>query len=200
MKARRYMTLILLCGLPWTAHTQTEGDQRRARLENDISKLYSGDANVRTEAAKRLAASGSAAIPLLVPVVCDKSKLNFDVAWQAAAKALADLKAEAGARCLVQMLAYDLSPPIYKPDKTLVDSDPAFAALVEIGEPVVSTVRQYLPVLHPDQAYLALRVLRVINTPPAKQAAEAYIQLLENQIRLSKGVIEEFRYGPGLTR
>jgi hypothetical protein len=193
MRNHRKIAMFVFSALAWNLCARAAGQHRKAALEADIRELYNVNTNARAQAASRLVEAGPAAIALLVPVICDRSKLNFDAAWPAAAKALGELKAEVAVPCLVQMLGNDPTMNVFKPDKTLVDVDPAFAALVEIGEPVVPTVRRYIHILHYDQAYLALRVLRVINTPPAKQAAEEYVQALNNQIRRSKEVIEEFK-------
>jgi hypothetical protein len=177
------------------------GQTRVQSLHDDVRELYSRSENVRADAASRLIDAGPTAIPILLPVLCDQSKPNFDVAWKPAAKALGELKAEAAAPCLVQLLALgDVSLSVFKPEKTIFDYEPAFAALVQIGEPGVPAIARSLPSLHPDKAYLALRVLRVINTTSAKAAVENYIRLLENQTRLARNVLNDFQYGPGLTR
>jgi len=200
MRNHRTIAMFVFSALSWSLCAQTAGQHRKGTLEADIRELYNVNTKARSQAASRLVEAGPAAIPLLVPVICDKSKPNFDAAWPTAARALGELKGQAAAPCLVQMLRYDPTMNIFMPDKTLIDVDPAFAALVEIGEPVVPTVRRYIHILQYDQSYLALRVLRVINTPPAKQAAKEYVQALNDQIRHSEEVIEEFKFGPGLTR
>lgn len=108
---------------------------------------------------------------------------------------LGDLKAEAAAPCLVQLLGYNYPPigsPVSKTDETLRDVDPAFAALVQIGAPAVPAIGSHLPLLHPENSLMAIQILRMINTPAAKEAADAYIKLLEDQIRLTKQVVAEF--------
>jgi hypothetical protein len=64
---------------------------------------------------------------------------------------------------------------------------------VEIGEPAVPAIGRPLTHVGFEQAYLALRVLREINTPSAKETAEHYVSNLENQIRISKQLVEGFR-------
>ena len=200
MKTSRNIGILAFCVLSPALGPYAAGQQRERPLKDDIRELYSNSAKARAEATKRLVEAGPAAIPLLLPVLCDKSKPNFDVAWRPAAKALGELKAEGAVPCLVQELASDVTLSVYKPEKTIADYEPAFSALVQIGEPAVPAISRYLPTLHPNKAYLALRVLRVINTPSAKAAVEAYIKLLENQTRLAKEVLEDFQFGPGLTR
>jgi hypothetical protein len=168
-------------------------------MENDIRELYAESAKTRAEAVSRLVAAGPSAIPLLLPVVCDRSRANFDNAWPPAARALGSLRAESATRCLVPMLLWNypsIGPVIMKSDETLVGVDPAFAALVQIGEPAVPTIRSHLPFLGPEQAISALRVLRLINTPNAKVAAEAYIKFLEDQTRMANQVLGNFEERP----
>lgn len=183
--------LLLCCCLS----TSAVGQPRNRTLEDDIRKLYGGNDDSRREAAQRLREAGADSIPFLVPVLCDKSKLHFDRAWPAAAKVLGDLKAVAAAPCLVQMLGHNYPPigsPVSKTDETLRDADPAFAALVQIGAPAIPAIGSHLPLLHPEHSLMAIRILRIINTPAAKEAADAYIKLLEDQIRLAKQVVGEF--------
>jgi len=201
MKTNPIIGILPFCVLALALSLQLARQLRGQSLKDDIRELYSNSARVRADATTRLVEAGPAAIPLLLPVLCDESKPNFDVAWRHAARALGELKAGAAAPCLVQMLSLgDVTLSVFKPEKTIFDDDPAFAALVQIGEPAVPAIARYLPSLHPNKAYLALRVLRVINTPSAKAAVEAYIKLLENQTRLAKEVLDDFQYGPGLTR
>jgi hypothetical protein len=164
-------------------------------VKKDIAKLYSSNANVRSEAASRLSAVGPSAISLLVAVVCDRTKSNFDVAWPVAAKILEGLKAPAVAPCLVDLLMYrypSIGPVNGKSDETLASVDPAFAALIRIGEPAVPAIKRHLPFLGPDAAIMALRVLRAINTPSAREAAEAYIEVLQNQVRIANQMLDGF--------
>lgn len=193
MTIHRRVALLALWIVSWSVGAYALGQSGKQALKSDIQELYSHSANAREQAASRLVAAGPSAIPLLVHVICDQSKPNFDRAWSAAAKVLGELKAEAAAPCLVQLLMVKYpNVGVFKPDETLSRLDPAFAALTQIGEPAVPTIRMYLPNLGPDEAYLALRVLRAINTTSAKEAAEAYIKVLENQIRLSRQVIADF--------
>lgn len=186
--------LILLGGLLFritVAHAQNVNNQTYA----DIEKLYGQSKSERELAAERLVAQGPAVIPLLVSVVCDRTKPNFDDAWPAAAKALGQLKAEPGVPCLVQLLMYRypaIGPVVMKSDDTLRRVSPAFAALEQMGDRAVPTIRRDLPMLHPEDALMALRVLRVINTPLSKEAAESYVAVLERQIRMTKEVIRDF--------
>jgi hypothetical protein len=161
---------------------------RRQIIERDVSQLYSDSDSIRVNAANRL-------------VLCDKAGANSDVAWRSAAKVLGELKAERAAPCLIQKLALgDVTLSVFKPEKTIAEYDPAFAALVQIGQPTIPAIQRALPSLHPDKAYLALRVLRVINTPAAKEVAEGYFKLLERQAKLTSEVVSDFSYGPGLVR
>jgi hypothetical protein len=201
MKIGRIICVLTFCVVSSGLNAYAAGKQIRQSLGDDIHRLYSKSAKERADATSRLVDAGPAAIPLLLPVLCDKSKPNFDLAWRHAAKALGELKAEVAAPCLVQMLALgDVTLSVFKPEKTILDNEPSFAALVEIGEPAVPAIARYLPTLHPDQAYLALRVLRVINTPSARVALEDYIKLLQDQTRLAKEVLDDFQFGPGVTR
>jgi HEAT repeat protein len=163
------------------------------RTENDIESLYDASADVRAHAADRLIAAGPTAIPSLVQVVCDKAKPNFDRAWPAAAKALGAMKAEAAAPCLVLLLAYNYPPmgsASLKSDETIAGVDPAFVALLQIGPPAVHALQHELPFLHPEGAYVAIRVLRSIKTPAAREAVDEYIKTLQERIRLANGVLE----------
>jgi HEAT repeat protein len=172
-----------------------DGQQNKQVLKDDIHALYDHDDTVRREAAQRLVVAGSRAIPLLVDVLCDKSQPHFDLAWPMAAKALGELRAREAAPCLLQMLGYNYPPigsPVTKTDETLRDVDPAYAALLQIGAPAVPAIRSYLPLLHPEESLMAVRLLRVINTPDAKEAAEAYVKILEQQIRFTRQVLAEF--------
>jgi hypothetical protein len=185
---------VLLCGVPLFA----SGRSSTKSVNEDVNRLY--DAKTQNDAANRLLAAGPRVIPLVLPVICDKTKSRFDVAWPIAAKVLGEMKAEAASRCLVSLLMYDyppLGPVVMKSDKTLIEVDPAFAALVRIGEPAVPAIRSHLPFLGPEQALMALRVLRIINTPSAKEAAEAYLKLLQDQIRLAGDILLDFGTKPG---
>src|SRR5260370_26679165 len=185
MTIDRGVAALAYCVLSGTGDSYSSEQRGKQSIENDISRLYSSNAKTRADAATRLAGAGPGAIPLLVPVICDKAKPDFDVAWPDAAKVLGELKAEAAAPCLIQMLMYkypSIGPVVMKPDETLARIDPAFAALVQIGEPAVPAIRKRLPLLGPDPAIMALRVLRAINTPNAKEAVEAYIKSLEEQV------------------
>ena len=199
MKRTRATGILLFCML--SPVLASDGEGRRRQLENEAVKLYGDSANERADAAHNLVQAGPAAIPVLLTVLCDTSKPKFDLAWRPAAKALGELKSEAAAPCLVHMLGLgDVTLSAFKSEKTIAEHEPAFTALVQIGEPVVPVIERSLGSLHPDKAYLALRVLRVINTPRAKVAVEAYIKLLEDQSRLAKEVLNDFQYGPGLSR
>jgi len=191
MKFRRTAALALFVLVSLSAHSSVTKKQ----VEGDVRELYSNSVRARTEAADRLVAAGPTAIPLLLPVVCDQSEPNFDRVWPAAAKVLGELKAQAATRCLVPLLLYrypSIGPVIMKSDKTLTDVDPAFAALVQIGEPAVPEIRQHLSFLPPEAAIAALRVLRLINTPSAKEAAQSYIKVLEDQTNFAKQVLGDF--------
>jgi HEAT repeat protein len=182
---------VLCCSLCVLAAGQTSGPA----LNKDVHALYSHNDRVRREAAQRLVANGPTAIPSLVNVLCDESKSHFDLAWPIAAKALGELKATEAGPCLIRMLGRNYPPigePVTKTDHTLRRVDPAFAALVQIGEPIVPAIRLNLPLLHPSNSLMAVRILRLINTPTAKEAAEAYVKVLENQIQSTKQVIAEF--------
>jgi hypothetical protein len=176
-------------------------NSRRQMIEKDVGQLYSDSDSIRVNAANRLVQVGEEAIPLVLPVLCDKAGANSDVAWRSAAKILGELKAESAAPCLIQKLALgDVTLSVFKSEKTIAEYDPAFAALVQIGQPTIPAIQRALPSLHPDKAYLALRVLRVINTPEAKAVAEGYLKLLERQAKLTSEVVSDFSYGPGLVK
>jgi hypothetical protein len=178
-----------------------KGQQSRQTLSRSVRELYSDNATIRADAARKLVAAGPTSIPMLLPVLCDASKPNFDVAWRTAATVAGQLKAVAAAPCLIQTLGLgDVTLSVFKPEKTIAEYEPGFAALIQIGEPAVPAIARALPSLHPDKAYLALRVLRVINTPAAKAAAEDYLKVLQNETRIAKEVLDDFQYGPGLTR
>ena len=181
----------VFCGV--CAYSEQDAPQS---IKNDIAKLYSDNAETRSDAASRLAAVGPSAISLLAPVVCDRTKSHFDVAWPAAAKILGDLKATAAASCLVDLLMYQypsIGPVNGKSDENLASVDPAFSALTRIGEPAVPTIRKHLPLLRPDPAIMALRVLRAINTPSAREAIEAYIKVLGDQVRIANQILGGFK-------
>lgn len=175
-----------------------ENDQA---IQRDVLDLYSSSASTRTAAAGRLVAAGPSVVPAVLPVLCDKSRPNFEVAWRHAARVLGELKAEAAAPCLIKVLA--LGQPtlsVFKSEATIAEYDPAFVALIQIDEAAIPPIARALPSMHPDQSYLALRVLRVINTPSARAAVEAYIGVLNSETQHAKQVLDDFRYGPGLTR
>jgi HEAT repeat protein len=184
----------VLCILSCALSSNSEVAHGKQAVENDVNNLYSFNTDVRTRAADRLVAAGPSVIPSLVQVVCDKSKLNFDRAWPVAAKALGNLKAGAAAPCLATLLAYNFPPvgPAYmKPDETISEVDPAFAALVQIGgEPVVHALRVEFKFLQPESAYLGLRVLRIIKTQSAREAVDEYIKSLNDRIRIANTVLE----------
>jgi hypothetical protein len=163
-------------------------------LERDTRDLYTKNPKVRADAAERLVSAGSVAIPLLKHVLCDQSKANFNLAWPAAAKALGELKAKSAIPCLIKMLMYDypnaLGPVEMKSDETLAGVDPAFVALVQIGEPAVPVIRRHLPFLGPERALMAVRVLHRIDTDSAKEAVDSYIRVLENQAHSVKILME----------
>lgn len=195
MTINRGLAALAFCVLVCTGDSYSSEQHGKKSIENDISKLYSSNAKTRADAAARLATAGTDAIPLLVPVICDKAKPDFDVAWPDAAKVLGELKAEVAAPCLIELLMYkypSIGPVVMKSDETLGRVDPAFAALVRIGEPAVPSLRKRLPFLGPDPAIMALRVLRAINTPSAKEAAEAYIKGLQEQIRFADEILRAF--------
>jgi HEAT repeat protein len=194
MKINYRIAILTLCVLSvWTSRC-SEARRGNQAIEIDVNNLYSVNAEVRTHAAERLVAIGSSVIPSLIPVICDKSKPNFDRAWPMAAKVLGQLKAEGAAPCLVMLLAWNfppIGPAFMKPDETILQVDPAFAALVQIGgEPVVHTLRREIQFLHPEGAYVGLRVLRILKTPSAKEAVNEYIKALQEQIRLANTVLE----------
>lgn len=166
--------------------------QTSRQLDPDIQGLYSENAEFRAQARARLVEAGPQAVPLLLPLLCEASKSSSDLAWREAAKAIGDLKAKAGALCLVRLLANDLTLNVFASEDTISASDPAYVALRQIGEPAVDAISTALPSLHPDQAYLALRILRGIGTPKAKHAIEAYVHQLENQTRLAKEILSDF--------
>jgi HEAT repeat protein len=195
MTIHRGLAALVFCVLICTGDSYSSEQDGKQSLENDIAGLYSSNAKTRADAATRLATVGTDAIPLLVPVICDKAKPDFDVAWPSAAKILGELKAEAAAPCLIQMLMSkypSIGPVVMKPDETLARADPAFAALVQIGEPAVPAIRKRLPFLGPDPAIMALRVLRAINTPSAREAAKAYVKGLQEQLRFADEILAEF--------
>ena len=199
MKTTKTLSALTLCTLLLVP--QAKGQEPSQALSRYIGELYSDNATVRTEAARKLVAAGPTSIPVLLPVLCDTSKPKFDVAWRTAATVAGELKGVAAAPCLIQTLGLgDVTLSVFKPEKTIAEYEPGFAALVQIGEPAVPAIARALPSLHPDKAYLALRVLRIINTPAAKAAAEDYIKVLQNETRLAKEVVDDFQYGPGLTR
>ncbi len=195
--SRSLRTLTLMCwALSLGLSASAAGYPTEEELKNDVPKLYSANPQTRELAARKLVAAGRRSIPLLLPVLCDDSKPHSDRAWPVAAKALGELRAEAAAPCLVRMLEREMPSAAgaleMKSDEALADLDPAFAALVRIGEPAVPAIRQRLPFLYPGQAYLALRVLRIFQTPSAKEAAEFYIRSLEDRTRQAKRVLQDF--------
>jgi len=192
MKGR---VLLAVCILSFSVSAFSSEPELGSSVKGDINWLYHGNAKRRTEAAERLVAAGPRVIPLLLPVICDRTKPRFKEAWPIAAKILGEMKAKAAAPCLVDLLMYEyppMGPVIMKTDETLMGVDPAFAALVRIGEPAVPAIRAHLPFLGPEAAIMALRVLRVINTPSAREAAETYIKTLQHQLRFAGQVLEDF--------
>jgi hypothetical protein len=192
--------LLLLCSLTGLLSSDVYAERTTKRPQDDVQALYGTSDRDRHLAAQRLLADGPGVIPILIPVICQRSKPNFDKAWPAAAKVLGALKAEAAAPCLVQLLGYgypSIGPVVMKSDETLRNVSPAFAALELIGEPAVPVIRRNLPMLYPEDALMAVRLLRLIGTPSAKAAAEAYLVHLENQIRLAKELIRDFDKTPG---
>lgn len=174
---------------------------RTQMIERYVNQLYSESDSIRANAANWLVGDGQEVIPSVLPVLCTKGETNSNAAWQSAAKVLGELKAESATPCLIQKLALgDVTLSVFKPEKTIAEYDPAFAALVRIGQPTIPAIQRALPSLHPDKAYLALRVLRVINTAEAKEVAEGYLKLLQSQAKLTNEVINDFSYGPGLVR
>lgn len=191
----RRVAALVSCILICSGGSLSSEQHAKHSIRDDISKLYSNNTKTRADAAIRLAGAGPSAIPFLVPVICDRGKSNFEVAWPDAAKILGELKAQPASPCLIDMLMYNypsIGPVMTKPDDTLASVDPAFAALVRIGEPAVPSIRKRLPFLGPEPAIMALRVLRAINTSNAKQAAEAYIKGLQEQIRFAGDILRDF--------
>jgi hypothetical protein len=189
----RATTAILILGSCLLfAALSSRATQTARQLESDIQGLYSNNAEFRAQARARLVEAGPQAVPLLLPVVCQASKSNSDSAWREAAKAIGELRAEAGALCLVRLLASDLTLNVFASEDTIAASDAAYVALLQIGDPSVGAISTALPSLHPDQAYLALRILRRIGTPKARAAVEAYLHGLENQTRLAREILSDF--------
>jgi len=192
--------VLLICALIFVVNTSNGQEAGKRALENDIRDLYGGNALVQSQAIRRLVNAGSRAIPLLVHVICDTKRSGFEDAWPSAAKALGELKAEAAAPCLLHLLITNVPPGvgsvIMKSDATLEEVDPAFAALAQIGAPGVPAIRHLLPLLYPDQAIVAIRVLKSINTPDAREAAEAYVRFLEQQLKVANQEIEGFASKP----
>ncbi len=187
---------ILICSVGAYPSEQGAGQS----VAKDVSSLYSENARIQAEAASRLIATGPSAISQLVPVVCDRARPHFDVAWPVAARILGELRAEAAAPCLVDMLMYkypSIGTVVTKSDETLAGVDSAFAALLRIGEPAVPAIRKRIPFLGPEPAIMALRVLRAINTPSAREASEAYLKVLQDQIRFTKQVLRDFGHETG---
>jgi hypothetical protein len=173
------------------SHFQASSADGQSR--SDARKLYDGDARVREDAAERLVAKGQEAIPYLLPVLCQRSKPHFDEAWPVAAKALARLKAAEASRCLVPLLLSGFAyVGITQSDEKIEEMDPAFAALVQIGDPAVPAIRDRLPMLPFAKSYLALRALRAIGTPAAKSAIHDYISALQRQISLANEMLQQF--------
>ena len=194
------LVLLALCVFLCSAGAYSSEQAGQRPVKNAVAKLYSDNAKERSDAAHRLAAAGPSAVPLLVRVICDRTKSHFDVAWPVAAKILGDLKAEAAAPCLVDLLMYEypsIGPVSEKSDETLAAADPAFAALIHIGEPAVPAIKRRLPFLGPDPAIMALRVLRTIKTPSAREAAEDYMKILQDQVRIAGQVLRDFGERPG---
>jgi hypothetical protein len=195
MSIKRGTVLLIFLAVSSAVGVSSGAAKRRQQATDvDVNNLYSANDDVRSLAADRLAALGPSVIPTLIPVICNKSRANFDRAWPAAAKALGELKASAAAPCLVMLLAWNFPPigPAYmKSDETISAVDPAFAALVKIGgEPVVHALRYEVKFLQPEGAYLGLRILRIINTPSAKEAVGYYIKSLNDQLRLANTVLD----------
>jgi hypothetical protein len=85
-----------------------------------------------------------------------------------------------------------VGPVKAKSDQTLASVDPAFVALMRIGEPAVPAIRRHLRFLGTDPAIMALRALRAINTPSAREAMEAYIKVLQDDVRPANQILGGF--------
>lgn len=201
MKTIQYQRALWSCAVFVFLSTNVTGHPRAQNLKQQVRALYGNNEEMRSAAGRKLVESGPAAIPLLMPVICNGEEPNFAEAWPTAARALGKLKAAVATDCLVQLLGLaDPTLSIYKSEKTIAAYDPAFAALIEIGEPAVPGISRSLPNASLDKAYLALRILRAINTPESKAAADTYMHQLKTQTRLATEVLHDFSYGPGLRR
>lgn len=189
---RAATTILILGSYLVLAASNLGAAQTSRKLTSDIQDLYSTNADVRARARARLVEGGPKSVPLLVPVICRTDKSDSDLAWREAAKAIGQLKAEAGALCLVRLLASNPTLNVFGPEDTIAESDPAYVALLQLGEPAIFAISTALPSLHPNQAYLALRVLQKIGTPKAKAAVEVYLHELEMQTRMTREILSDF--------
>lgn len=195
---RKVLAVSVLCIFSASGSLGAES-LREKEFTADVAKLYSEDANTRASAAKRLMAAGPAVIPALVAVICNPDDQRSQFAWREAAEVLGRLKAAAAASCLAARLMdgfFADKPVLMIPDDRLIREDPAFAALVAIGAPAVPGIRPRIFHLRAEPALLALRVLRIINTPEAKEAGEAYLRFLADQTRFANEIMEGFNTAP----
>jgi len=167
-------------------------------MRDEVRKLYNTNVKVRNEAALRLKTAGEPARPLLTKVICNRSATHFDIAWPNAARILGELKAASAVPCLVDLLMYaypSIGPVIMKSDQTLASVDPAFAALVAIGDPAVPELRRRLPFVSLASSVMMLRVLQAIHTPPAREAVQNYIETLNIQTQMANQILRNFGSG-----
>jgi hypothetical protein len=194
MRVQRILLLTLCISLSSITASAFDKGQRDL-IEKSARDLYSASKVVRSNAARTIAEIGTPAVPRLLKVACGAERKGFDLAGPLAIKLLGEMKAEAAVPCLIDRLMYWyplIGPVTMKNDKTLASVDPAFVALISIGDPGVSLIKRYLPSLPSSKAMMALRALRAINTPSAKDAIRDYVKFLENQTRTANSLLEQF--------
>src|SRR5947209_8071361 len=99
---------------------------RQTQTATDVQVLYSADARLRGAALKNIVGRGTEAAPVLIAVICDRSKPGFDRAWPGVAEALGELKAVQAVPCILRLLLTQYPPiGIVQSDQTLARNDPA---------------------------------------------------------------------------
>ncbi len=176
--------VILNLALPM-ANGQTLDD----RIKADIGSLYGRDGQERGRATRDLVEIGRASVPSLLAVLNNDKHPDFERAYRSAATALGDLKASEAAPRLGWLLGTGDSATIImegKTDESLAAIDPAFGALVKIGDPAVPELKKELSVGSWNKRYLILRILRSIGTPDSLALGKAYIETIESELRVAK--------------
>lgn len=155
----------------------------RNHNQSSVQDLYSAKASIRSAAVERLVRAGPRAVPSLISVLNNREHPQFKRAWPLAAHVLSQMKAVEAVPSLLSLIHED--PTLnaeMKTDEAISSAEPAFKALIAIGQAGVAAIRQRLPMLDVERGYMATRVLRAIGTPDAIEGISTYVQLLHRQI------------------